>query len=167
MKDGVTMTFNELIEYYNFRKKGDGKFFKQVANSTWCVIEIHEVTIETEETDNGRKMELIYDFYKVSRYRNGYVEYKEFEKGINEIFLVSRVKKYFKYLKKLEHQKKLKPYGGSEYGYLKHLKEQRVLEKKKNEEFLKYWEMTANNLEIHDRKESRRKQAPNQMKMKI
>lgn len=152
------MTFSELIKHYGFKKKSDGILFKQWGVNVWYVIEIHEMDTE--------KKECKYTFYKIIRHQRSYTTRKDYEVEVDELFLVSSVKKHFNYLKKLEREKKLKPYGDSKNGYYQHLKEQRIASEKAEKEIPKQWEMIVNNLELHDGKKGR-KQSPNQMKMKF
>lgn len=154
----ATMTFDEMIAHFCFETNDGGHlYYRQISAVSWVVIEV------SYSLDN---MEIVYDFYKIkasSNKRNGGRQIKYYETKVCELFLVSRVVKYFEFLADLKRKKKLEPFGGSEHKYREHLKKQALKEKKIE---LEKTRMKDTNLILHDGK-SRRKRCAGQMKMDL
>ena len=150
-----TMTFEEMIKEYGF-----------VTNTSWHfkkgLNEVSTLIIEKKVLSEGG---IVYDFYKIKLGR--FPEVKMYCESEDEIFLISRVQKYFDFIEKERIKKRLQPYGGSMIKYQESLRVQKkecIVSKKR---ILKHCETVLDNLELHDEKTSRRKQAPNQMRMKL
>lgn len=149
------MTFEKMIKDYGF-----------VADTSWRFKkELNEVSTLVIEKKVLSERGIVYDFYKIKFGR--FPEVKEYCESEDEFFLISRVQKYFDFIKEERIKKRLQPYGGSMIKYQESLrvKKKECIASKKR--IFKHCETVLDNLELHDEKTSRRKQAPNQMRMKL
>jgi len=151
------MTFGEMIEEYGFTSYTSQVFQRRISETSLLVIERRMLSERGE----------VYDFYKVKTGR--IPEIKIYCDAEEEFLLISRVQKFFAFIKEEKAKKRLQPYGGSMVEYQKHLRERKEVEKRRKEkkELSECWKMISNKLELVNNENERRKYDPNQMRMKI